>query len=150
MEALPYKVVGGAWEGSLTSPLGKDEYMTVLNHVVPAGHQLKILFLRVWTQETGGARFRIYQSNPSAAGQTGDVEAYPVRGSVPPYSNGASAVRDYPMLEAAGAEVLHGSLKDPVHVLEGSIDFQLLGATPSPATGNLYGFVWWGVEAIPE
>jgi len=144
MDALPYAVVGGAWEGSFDSPLGSDEYKTVLNHVVPAGKQLKILFLRVWTQESGGARFSIVQTNPTAAGQTGDVEAYPVVGSVP------EGVRDYPMLEDAGAEVLHGSLKDPIHVLEGSIDFRILGPTPSPATGSKYGVVWWGVEKTPE
>ncbi len=143
-ESLPYAVVGGAWEGSLTAPLSNGEYKTVLSHVVPAGHQLKILFLRIWTQEDTGARFRIYQTNPTQAGQTGDVEAYPVRNSVP------SGVRDYPFLEAPGAEVLRGSLKDPVHVLEGSIDFQLLGATPSPATGARYSVTWWGVEKIPE
>jgi len=143
-EALPYAVVRGAWEGSFTSPLGPDEYKTVLTHIVPAGKQLKILFLRVWTQESGGARFAIVQSNPTAAGQTGDVEAYPVVGSAP------EGVVDYPMLEAAGAEVLRGSLKEPVHVLEGSVDFRILGPTPSPATASRYGIVWWGVEAIPE
>jgi len=150
MEALPYAVVGGAWEGSLTAPLSKDEYMTVLNHVVQAGRQLKVLYLRISTQESTGARFRIVQTNPSAKGQTGDVEAYPVVGAVPPYTAGESAVRDYPMLEAAGSEVLRGSLKDPVHVFEGSIDIQLLGPTPSPATSSYYSVVWWGVEKIPE
>ncbi len=149
-EALPYAVVGGAWEGSLTSPLADGDYITVLNHVVKSGRQLKILFLRVSTQETVGARFRIVQTNPSAAGETGTVEAYPVVGAVPPYTAGSSATRDYPFLEAPGSEVLRGSLKDPVHVLEGSIDFQLLGATPSPATGSYYSLVWWGVEKTPE
>ena len=48
----------------------------------------------------------------------------------------------------AGAEVLHGSLKDPIHVLEGSIDFQILG--PIAADGDKYGVVWWGVERTPE
>ena len=52
--------------------------------------------------------------------------------------------------EAAGAEVLSGDLRKPVHVLEGSIDFRILGPTPSPATGAKYGIVWWGVEAGPE
>ena len=139
-EALPYAVVGGAWEGSFDSPLGPDEYKTVLTHIVPSGKQLKILFLRVWTQESSGARFAIVQTNPTAAGQTGSVEAYPVVGSVP------EGVRDYPFLEAPGAEVLHGSLKDPIHVLEGSVDFRILGPTPSPATGSKYSIVWWGVQ----
>lgn len=139
-EALPYAVVGGAWEASFQTP--KDLYAALV-HVVPAGQQLKILFLRVWTQETGGAVFSIVQTNPTATGQTGEVEAYPVKGSVP------SGVRDYPMLENPGAEVLHGSLVDPIHVLEGSINFNVL-RTPTPSTGARYGIVWWGVEKIPE
>ena len=150
-EALPYAVVGDAWEGSLLRAMFDDEYKTLLNHIVPYGRQLKILFLRVWTQETGGARFSIVQTNPTALGQTGTVEGYPVVGSVP------QGVRDYPMLEAAGAEVLHGSLHDPVHVVEGSIEFRLLAQFPGaaaqaaagPATGARYGLVWWGVEKSP-
>ena len=157
-EALPYAVVGGAWEGSFdTQPMYDDLYYTPLNYVVPTGQQLKILFLRVWTQESSGARFAIIQENPSAAGMTGTTEAYPVVGSVPP---GAAVTdtptpRDYPMLEAAGAEVLTGSLVDPVHVLEGSIDFNILALWPGaaanlPHTGSRYGIAWWGVIKIPE
>ena len=148
-EALPYAVVGEAWEGSLGiggQLLYDDVYYTPLNYIVPAGHQLKILFLRVWTQETGGARFSIVQTNPTSG--TG----YPVVGSVP------EGVRDYPMLEAAGAEILHGSLVDPIHVLEGSIDFNILALWPGAEdpeaagdhTGSRYGIVWWGVIKIPE
>jgi len=137
-DALPYAVVGGAFEASF--PNNYDTY-GALSHVVPHGHQLKILFLRVWTQDPRGARFSIVQTNPTAAGQTGVVEAYPVVGNVP------SGVRDYPMLESAGAEVLHGNLKQPIHVLEGSVDFLVLNALASP---YWYGIVWWGVEKIPE
>jgi hypothetical protein len=136
-DAYPTQVVRGAWEGSFTAPV--TDYVP-LSHVVPAGQQLKILFLRVWTQESTGARFYIRQVNPTATGQTGSVEAYPVVGSAP------EGYVDYPMLEAAGAEVLRGSLKDPVHVLEGSISFGILD-TPTPATGSRYGIVWWGVES---
>jgi len=152
-EALPYAVVGGAWEGSFDSqPMYDDLYYTSLNHVVPTGHQLKILFLRVWTQESSGAIFSIVQANPTATGQTGNVEAYPVVGSVP------SGARDYPMLEAAGAEVLTGSLIEPVHVLEGSIDFNILALWPGAAaqaaagafTGSKYGISWWGVQKNPD
>ena len=149
-EALPYAVVGGAWEGSfIAQPMYDDFYYTPLNHVVPAGQQLKILFLRVWTQASSGARFSIVQTNPTAVGATGTTEAYPVVGSVP------AGVRDYPMLEAAGAEVLTGSLVDPVHVLEGSIDFNVLAIWPGAAahiahTGSRYGLVWWGVEKIAD
>lgn len=144
LDALPTAVVGGTWEGSFQTPIEADDYQVLLNHVVPAGQQLKILFMRIWTQETTGARFAIYQTNPTATGQTGSVEAYPAQGSVP------SGYRDYPFLEAAGAEVLHGSLRDPIHVLEGSVEFRLLGPTPNPATGARYSFTWWGVEETPE
>jgi hypothetical protein len=142
-ESLPYAVVGGAWEGTFSSSLAtNNDYRTILNHVVPAGKQLKLLFLRVWTQSTNGAIFSIVQTNPTAAGQTGSTEAYPVVGSVP------QGVRDYPMLEAAGAEVLRGSLKDPIHVLEGSVDFRIIG--PVSASTLKYGLAWWGVQDTPE
>ena len=144
-EMLPYANVGDAWEASFQNPIGMDGFFTALSHVVPAGHQLKLLFLRIWT-ENAGATFSIVQANPAAAGLTGAVEVFPVVGSVPPFSNGLTATRDYPMLEAAGAEVLRGSLVDPIHVLEGSIDFRLLGPTPIPATGARYSIEWWGVE----
>lgn len=144
MDALPYAVVGGAFDGSLsTVAVALGANLILLNHIVPAGHQLKILFLRVATTDAGGAEFRIVQTNPTVAGTTGTTEAFPVVGSVP------SGVRDYPMLEAAGAEVLHGSLRDPVHVLEGSIDFQLIGFQPV-AGANKYTLTWWGCEALAE
>ncbi len=159
--ALPYAVVGGAWEGSLDGqPMFADNFYTPLNYVVPNGQQLKILFLRVTTQESAGARFSIVQETPSTTGLTGTVEAYPVVGNTPP---GASVTdtptaRDYPMLEAAGAEILHGSLVDPIHVLEGSIDFNILSLWPGAAaqaaagafTGARYGISWWGVIKVPE
>lgn len=156
LEALPYAVVGDSIEGSLSGGTiwgdgagGATGYLQLDTHIVPHGQQLKILFLRVTTTDTGGAIFRIRQTNPAAAGTTGTVEAFPVVGSVPPFLAGLSDVRDYPMLEAAGAEVLHGSLKDPIHVLEGSIDFQLMGYQISPSS-NRYGLTWWGVEETPE
>lgn len=148
-EALPYAVVGGAWEGSFQAAMANDAYFTALNHIVPHGQQLKILFLRICTQEQTGARFSIVQTNPAAAGATGTVEAFPVVGSVP------SGARDYMLLEAPGEELSRGSLVDPVHVLEGSIDFRILAQYPGavvagPATGARYNIVWWGVEKTPE
>ena len=147
MAALPYAVVGDAWKGTFQNP---HDTFIALNHIIPAGQQLKLLFLRVWTQESGGAVFTIEQTNPFEAGHTGTVEAFPVVGNVPPFKpdeNGPAtyAVRDYPMLEAAGAEILHGSLEDPIHVFEGSIAFGIQH-TPTPATNAYYGIVWWGVQ----
>ena len=143
MDALPYAVVGGAWEGSL---LSRTDLYTALVHIVPHGHQLKILFLRVWTQNSNGCKFSIVQSNPTAAGATGTTEAFPVVGSVP------SGVRDYPMLEAAGCEVLRGGLEDPVHVLEGSINFNIIHKYPAqtPLTGDRISISYWGLEKFPE
>jgi hypothetical protein len=149
VDALPTKVVGGAFEGSIWTNIAWGNFWTLLNHIVPAGQQLKILFLRIWTSDATGARFAILQTNPSAIGQTGSVEAFPVVGSVPPYSAGLTAIRDYPMLEAAGAEVLQGSLREPVHVLEGSIDFLLLGFEAGPALTR-YSVTWWGVEETQD
>jgi len=152
MDALPYAVVGGAWEGSLTA---LSDLYTAIIHVVPAGQQLKMLFLRVWTQNTDGAKFSIYQTNP-AAGDAGDIESNPVVGSVPGATTlvptQSAGFRDYPMLEAAGCETLRGSLRDPIHVFEGSITFNLIHKYPvgTPLTGDRCGIAYWGVEKIPE
>jgi hypothetical protein len=142
-EALPYAVVGGTWQGSISNPmLLSTNFMDLLNHVVPHGKQLKMLFLRVTTENAGGALFSIVQTNPTGLGQTGLVEGYPVVGSVP------QGVRDWPFLEAAGAEVLSGNLSQPIHVLEGSIDFLLYG--PLAAQAARYSLSWWGVEEDSE
>jgi len=143
MDALPYAVVRGAWEGSLTA---LSDLYTALVHIVPAGQQLKMLFLRVWTQNADGAKFSIVQTNPTALGATGTIEAFPVVGSAP------AGTVDYPMLEAAGCETLRGSLRDPIHVLEGSITLNIIHKYPTgtPLTGDRCGIVYWGVEKIPE
>jgi len=140
MDSLPYAVVRGTWEGSFQNA---NVTATLLNHIVPAGHQLKILFLRIWSQAGAGAVFSIVQTNPTVAGQTGTVEGFPVVGHAP------AGNIDFPMLEAAGAEVLRGGLRDPVHVTEGSVDFRILN-TPTPATLARFNITWWGVEAFME
>jgi len=123
-EKLPYKVVRGAWKGTLDVA-----NKVVSNYVVEAGKQLKILFLRVWTEYSGGATFKITQT-----AQTGDL------GSAP------SGTVDYPFLEAAGAEVIGPvPLNSPIHVLEGSIDFIIQDPLPSQSTTNKFGLVWWGI-----
>jgi len=143
-DAVPTKIVGAVWEASFDATRA---LYTALNHIIPAGHQLKLLFLRVYTQETSGARFSILQSNPAAAGLTGTVEAFPVVGSVPPFFAGLTAVKDRPFLEAAGEEVLRGGLRDPINVFEGSIDFRIHD-TPATATGARYGITWWGLQDL--
>jgi len=49
-DAYPTQIVGDAWEGSFTAP---TEDFVALNHVVPAGMQLKILFLRSSSSGSG-------------------------------------------------------------------------------------------------
>jgi len=135
LDALPYAVVRGAWEGSFTA---MTTSYTALIHIVPAGHQLKILFLRVWTQNADGAKFSIVQTNPTVTEKTGSTEACPVVGSAP------AGTLDYPMLEAAGSEVLRGGLE--------GINFNIIYKHPAgtPLTGDRTSITYWGVEKIPE
>ena len=122
-ETLPYAVVREEWTGTLT-----EDNLTVIAHQTGSGKQLKLLFLRVWTEHTGGATFRITQED-------GDV------GSAP------DGVVDYPFLEANGAEVIGPvGLDSPVHVLEGSVYVQITDPTSAAAGGDRFGVVMWGVE----
>jgi len=128
-EVLPYSVVRGSWKGTLQVADQQVGYFEV-----PAGTQLKILFLRVWTEHTGGAVFKIVQSNP----MSGDT--YPQVGSAPP------GVVDYPMLASAGEEVIGPvPLTSPIHVLEGSVSFIIDDPDPATAGGDQFGIAWWGV-----
>jgi hypothetical protein len=144
MEAYPTKVVGGTYGGSFTTPINNSTSSRVMmNYVVPAGRQLKILFMRYSAGEA--AQFQIKQTNPTLIGQTGTVEAYPVVGSVP------QGIRDRMRIPtaAAGQPSEHtdrGRFEEPIHVLEGSIDFLIVGPSPKPSTGNSYFFSWWGVD----
>jgi len=109
----------------------------VASLLIPAGQQLKLLFLRVWTQEPAGAVFEIVQTT-----QTGDLGSAPPEGIDHPAVTTAHI--DYPMLEAAGAEVLGPEpLDSPIHVMEGSIDFYIQSAQASP---YFYGLSLWGVR----
>jgi hypothetical protein len=141
LDSLPYAVVGGAFDGSFTTALGAGPF-TLLNHVVPAGKQLKLLYINLHSNSANGIRSSILQTNPTALGQTGAVEAYPVVGAVP------SGVRDYPTLTASGSQALVEGLRSPIHVLEGSIAFRIHG--PIAVSGSRYGLTWWGVEEEME
>lgn len=129
----PYgDIVKFAFKGSFTT-MG-DKLLS--NVLIPAGRQLKLLFLRVWTQTAGGAIFEIRQT-----AQLGDLGSSPPGGFDHPLVT--TAIIDYPMLEAAGAEVLGSQpLDSPIHVLEGSIDFLIQAAIASP---DYYGLAYWGV-----
>ena len=130
---LPYgDIVKGA--GKATYESGGDKHLASI--LIPGGQQLKLLFLRVWTQETTGAIFEILQT-----AQTGDLGSSPPGGIHWPAV--AAAYIDYPMLEAAGAEILGPQpLDSPIHVLEGSVDLYIQDAIASP---YYYGFSYWGV-----
>ncbi len=137
MEALPYALVGGVWMGSFEVGIDGAAVQAVLNHIVPAGQQLKMTKLHIWTQSEDGVKFIIVQTDPGT-GEAGN----PLLGSVP------TGVREYPMLEAAGAETQRGSLIAPVSVYEGSIEFRIMG--PVAASGDRYCLVWEGVEKVPQ
>lgn len=129
---LPYgDIVKGAFKGTFESH-GDKHLASIL---VPGGQQLKLEFLRVWSQEPSGAIFYIQQTS-----QTGDLGSSPPGGIHHPTVT--SAVIDYPMLEAAGAEVLSKPLEAPIHVLEGSVDIYIQDAIASP---YYYGMAYWGV-----
>jgi len=136
---LPYEVVRGTFKASFDA----DRTDVVLdNVVVPKGRQLKLLFLRFATQYESGAKLDIRQTNPAVAGQTGNVEAYPVLGKAP------AGYVDHVMLESAGAEVIGPvNLENPIHVLEGSVDFILQYAYASPSK---YILAWWGTYAASQ
>ena len=130
---LPYgDIVKGA--GKATYTASGDKHLASI--LIPGGQQLKLLFLRVWTQTPTGAIFEILQS-----AQTGDLGSSPPEGIHWPAV--AAAYIDYPMLEAAGAEILGPQpLDSPIHVLEGSVDLYIQEAVASP---YYYGFSYWGV-----
>ena len=132
-DVLPYgEIVKGAGKGTFQE--SGDKHLASI--LIPGGQQLKLLFLRVWTQEPTGAIFEIVQT-----AQTGDIGSSPPGGIHHPTVT--SAVIDYPMLEAAGAEVIGPQPLDaPIHVLEGSIDIYIQDAKASP---YYYGWAYWGV-----
>ena len=149
-EALPYHVVSGNFLGSLNTPLlGIGSSQNILNFVVPIDHQLKILFIEGWTSDANGLHVEIKQTNPSASGQVGAIEAYPVVGAVPPYYPGLSQIRTVFNTQTTIPRAQFGSLVQPLHVLEGSVDFILVGVSAVPPTG-VYSFSWWGVIKNPD
>jgi len=132
-DELPYgDIVKGAGKG--TYQTGGDKHLASI--LIPGGQQLKLLFLRVWTGEPTGAVFEIQQT-----AQAGDLGSSPPGGIDHPAV--PSAYIDYPMLEAAGAEVTGPQPFDsPIHVLEGSVDLYIQNAKASP---YYYGWSFWGV-----
>jgi len=129
-EYLPYDVKRDAWMGTLT-----EDNLTVTGGQVTAGRQLKLLFLRVWSEYAGTTIFKIVQTNIG-----GEV------GSAP------EGVVDYIMLENAGAEVIGPmNIKRPIHVLEGSWIIQIIEPASAAAGASKFGVSWWGVEPeVPE
>ena len=132
-DELPYgDIAKGAGKG--TYQTGGDKHLASIQ--IPGGQQLKLLLLRVWTQEPTGAVFEIQQTTG-----TGDL------GSSPPGGIHHPAVTttfiDYPMLESAGSELVGPQpLDSPIHVLEGSVDLYIQDAKASP---YYYGWSYWGV-----
>ena len=129
-ELLPYKVVRDTFKGTLE---WDDRVLT--GYTVPAGKQLKILFLRVWSEYTGSTVVVITQVGVSAG-----------------IGNAPAGIIDYPMLESAGAEVIGPvPLDSPIHVIEGSFYIHVQDPDSAPAGDNQISVTWWGVEdTAPE
>lgn len=136
-EQLPYGYIyKGAWKGTVNVSstdwfqIPATGGLPVSGHYTVAGRQMKMLFLRLWTANSGGSAFAIRQiggnSNSTARGVT-------------------DGTIDYPYLEGAGAEVLTGTMKAPIHVTEGTLEFYI----EEPAQATEYGLSWWGCEAPP-
>ena len=130
---LPYgDIVKYAFKGTFDT--GGDKHLSSI--LVPPGMQLKLLLLRVATQEPTGAKFYIKQT-----AQTGDLGSSPPGGYDHPTV--PAAYIDFPMVEAAGAEVIGPQpLNAPIHVCEGSIDFYVQDPKASPYE---YILAYWGV-----
>lgn len=132
-EQLPYGFIyKGAWKGSIGETADYWRIPApVSGHYVPLGRQMKILFIRVWGEGAVTFALRQFAGGPNAQ----------ARGVT-------DGTIDYPMLEAAGAEVIGPQpLNAPIHVMEGTIDWYIQGVVP---TANFYGVAWWGVEAPHE
>ena len=132
-QELPYgDIVKYASKGTFTT--SGDKHLSSI--LIPAGKQLKLLFLRIATQEPTGAKFYIYQT-----AQTYDLGTSPPGGIHWP--SVTAAYIDFPMVEAAGAEVIGPQpLTAPIHVCEGSVDFYIQNAKASP---HEYIMAYWGV-----
>lgn len=131
---LPYgDIYRGAWKGTLEAAAGHwwKVPSPVSGHVPASGRQLKILFMRFVGEDASGCQFAIVQTGAPAAAVTKGL------------SNGTI---DYPYLEGAGAELETGSLEAPLHLIEGTVDFYINGAT---ALTTEYAISWWGCEAPP-
>ena len=134
---LPYGYIyKGAWKGTV-NVASTDWFLVpitgglpVSGHYTPSPQQMKMLFLRVWTANSGGAAFAIRQ----IGGSTNATARGTRDGTI-----------DYPYLEGAGAEVLTGTMEAPIHVTEGTLEFYI----EEPAQATEYGLAWWGCEAPP-
>lgn len=110
-------------------PYGEEEVatQTIVSITIPAGMQLRLLYLNFWTKDTENpGQLIITQSGGTAhALPEGQVDALMV-----------------PALGVGGPNplVLKGTLEAPVHILEGTVTFAL----QNPEVGAEYGlsFFW--------
>jgi len=150
-EYLPYDVKRDAWMGTLT-----QDNLVVTGGLVTPGKQLKLLFMRFWSEYTGTTIFKITQTN--VGGEVGSapegVVDYVMLEAAGAEVLGPVDIKrpvDYVMLEAAGAEVLGPvDIKRPIHVLEGSWTIQIIEPKSADAGASKFGVAWWGVENNPS
>lgn len=95
---------------------------------VPAGYQLRLLYLNFWTKDPKNpGQLIITQSGGTAHGlPAGQVDAI--------------------MVPGLGRYIYKGSLESPIHILEGTVTFQV----QNPVAGEEYGLSFWGDQNKPQ
>lgn len=96
--------------------------------VIPAGQQLRLMYLNFWTKD------------PENPGQLIITQAGGTAHALP------EGQVDAIMVPALGRFTLQGSLKKPIHILEGTVTFQL----QNPTAGEEYGISFWGDMNKPQ
>ncbi len=116
------------------TPEEAGAYGAVLTIItIPAGMQLRLLYLNFWSKDTENpAQLIITQSGGTAhALPEGQVDALMV-----------------PALGLGGPNplVIQGTLEAPIHILEGTVTFQL----QNPTAGAEFGLSLWGDQNKPQ
>jgi len=99
---------------------------------IPAGKQLRLLYLNFWSKDTENpAQLMITQAGgTSHLLPEGQVDAL----MVPPLGG------------CGNPSIQHGTLTKPIHILEGTVTFQM----QNPIAGAEYGLSLWGDANAPQ
>jgi len=100
---------------------------------IPAGQQLRLIYLNFWSKDPDnpGQLVIAQTGGTSHALPDGQVDAI----MVPPVGDSSK-----------NPHVMLGTLKDPIHILEGTVTFTL----QNPTAGVEYGLSFWGDVNSPQ